>query len=140
MPRVTFYVVFLLPVLLSFVFGGAVLALQDHEGGYALFGSEQISILGLESAYSASDPVSIRISADDSFDCGDLYISIYNSATGELVRQAGFFDQCFVRADSDLPLGDDFSEVITIPGSYEVKADMINELQQASVRGQFSVG
>ena len=147
------YLVFVLPIVFSFVFGGAVLAqvLQepDRELNMMQFGkivsgssSKSISILGLNSHYTTSEPVSIQISVtDDNFDCGDLYITIYHSTTKEVVTQSGFFEQCFAKSNSVLPMGDTFSEIVDEPGTYEIKVDISDKSQKESlsVKGKFTV-
>ena len=148
------YLVFILPIAFSFIFGGAVLAqvLQEPDReldmwqfdsiGIPTVPSKSISILGLESQYSTSEPVSVQISVtDDSFDCGDLYITIYHSTTKEVVTQSGFFDQCFAKSNSVLPMGDDFSEIVDEVGTYEIKVDISDKSQKdsLSVKGKFSV-
>jgi len=148
------YLVFLLPIVFSFVFGGAVLAqvLQEPDRelnmwqfdstGTSIISSKSIKILGLNSQYTTSDTISVQISvSDDTFDCGDLYITIYHSFTKEVVTQSGFFDQCFVKSNSVLPIGDEFSEVVDEPGNYEIKVDMNDKSQKdsISIKGKFSV-
>lgn len=150
----TTYLVFLLPIAFSFLFGGAVLGQvllePDRELNMMQFGSsdsgiissKSIQILGLESQYSTSVPVTVQIAvSDDNFDCGDLYITIYHSATKEVVTQSGFFDQCFAKSNSVLPMGDEFSEVVDEPGSYEIKVDISDKSQKdsLSIKGKFSV-
>ena len=148
------YLVFLLPVVFSFVFGGAVLAqilqepdrelnmMQFGSSGTSIISSKSIQILGLESQYSTSDPVTVQIAvSDDSFDCGDLYVTIYHSTTKEVVTQSGFFDQCFAKSNSVLPMGDEFSEIVDEAGSYEIKVDVSDKSQKdsISIKGKFSV-
>ena len=150
----TSYLVFLLPIVFSFVFGGAVLGqvlqepdrelnmMQFGSSGPGIISSKSIQILGLESQYSTSDPVTVQIGvSDDAFDCGDLYITIYHSTTKEVVTQSGFFDQCFAKSNSVLPMGDEFSEVVDEPGSYEIKVDISDKSQKdsLSIKGKFSV-
>ena len=150
----TTYLVFLLPIVFSFLFGGAVLGLvllepdrelnmmQFGSSGPGIISSKSIQILGLESQYSTSDPVAVQIAvSDDDFDCGDLYITIYHSTTKEVVTQSGFFDQCFAKSNSVLPMGDEFSEVVDEPGSYEIKVDISDKSQKdsLSIKGKFSV-
>ena len=151
----TTYLVFILPIVFSFVFGGAVLGQifqePDRElnmmqfgssSGTGIISSKSIQILGLESQYSTSDPVTVQIAvSDDGFDCGDLYITIYHSTTKEVVTQSGFFDQCFAKSNSVLPMGDEFSEVVDEPGSYEIKVDVSDKSQKdaLSIKGKFSV-
>jgi len=148
------YLVFILPIAFSFIFGGVVLAqvLQEPDReldmwqfdsiGIPTVSSKSISILKLESQYSTSEPVSVQISVtDESFDCGDLYITIYHSTTKEVVTQSGFFDQCFAKSNSVLPMGDDFSEIVDEVGTYEIKVDISDKSQKdsLSVKGKFSV-
>ena len=148
------YLVFILPIAFSFIFGGAVLAqvLQEPDRelnmwqfdsvGIPTVSNKSISILGLESQYSTTEPVAVQISVtDDSFDCGDVYITIYHSSTKEVVTQSGFFDQCFAKSNSVLPMGDDFSEIVDEPGTYEIKVDITDKSQKdsLSVKGKFSV-
>ena len=150
----TTYLVFLLPIVFSFLFGGAVLGLvllepdrelnmmQFGSSGPGIISSKSIQILGLESQYSTSEPVAVQIAvSDEDFDCGDLYITIYHSTTKEVVTQSGFFDQCFAKSNSVLPMGDEFSEVVDEPGSYEVKVDISDKSQKESlsIKGKFSV-
>ena len=148
------YLVFLLPIVFSFVFGGAVLAqvlqepdrelnmMQFGSSGTGIISNKSIQILGLESQYSTSEPVTVQIAvSDDSFDCGDLYITIYHSTTKEVVTQSGFFDQCFAKSNSVLPMGDEFSEIVDEAGSYEIKVDVSDKSQKdsISIKGKFSV-
>lgn len=144
------YIVFLLPVALSLTFGGTVLGqvLQEPDRDLNLwqFGravtssSTSIEIFGLERQYSASESIDVIISVtDNSFDCGDLYITIYHAATGEVVTQSGFFNQCFVQDNSALPVGDAFSEQITEPGDYEVRAEINDGSDSIFTTGVFSV-
>lgn len=150
----TTYLVFLLPIVFSFLFGGAVLGLvllepdrelnmmQFGSSGPGIISSKSIQILGLESQYSTSEPVAVQIAvSDEDFDCGDLYITIYHSTTKEVVTQSGFFDQCFAKSNSVLPMGDEFSEVVDEPGSYEIKVDISDKSQKdsLSIKGKFSV-
>ena len=148
------YLVFLLPIVFSFVFGGAVVGqvLQEPDRelnmgqfdttGTSVISNKSIKILGLESQYSISDPIVVQISVtDDAFDCGDLYITIYHSTTKEVVTQSGFFDQCFAKSNSVLPMGDEFSETVDEPGKYEIKVDVSDKSQKdsISIKGKFSV-
>ena len=146
-------VVFVLPVLFSIIFGSAVMAdvLQESNrelNMWPMSFSEGISshktpieIIGLSKEYSTSEPVEIKIKVHDtSFDCGDLYVTIYSSGKSDVVTQGGFFEQCFEKGNKTLPLKDEFSEIIDTPGSYEVVAEMISkELKNISIRGIFTV-
>ena len=146
------FVVFILPILFSVVFGSAVmydiLQKPDRElnmwpmsssDGHSSH-SKSIEIQGLQKQYSSSEPVEIRVSVtDSSFDCGDLYITIYSS-NSDVVTQGGFFEQCFEQRNETLPIGEDFSKVVKNPGSYEIIAEMVSkELSNISVKERFTV-
>jgi hypothetical protein len=145
------FIVFVLPVIFSIVFGSAVMSdiLQkpDRElhlwpmstGGFSIQNSS-IEIIGLSKQYSASEPVEIQIKVgDSSFDCGDLYVTIYSS-TNDVVTQGGYFEQCFEKGNNMIPTDDKFSKSIDTPGSYEIVAEMVSkQLKSTSARGSFTV-
>ncbi|NND87104.1 MAG: hypothetical protein HKM23_07270 [Nitrosopumilus sp.] len=147
------FVVFLLPVIFSVVFGSVVMAdildkpgrelnmwPMSHSGSSSSHGSS-LEIIGLSKQYSTSDPVEIQIKVNDSsFECGDLYVTIYSAGKGDVIAQGGFFEQCFLKANQVLPVGDKFSKAIDNPGNYEIVADMVSkELKNISTSGTFSV-
>ena len=146
------FVVFILPVVFSVVFGSAVMSdiLQkpDRELNMWPMSSSEgfsthkspIEILGLLKQYSTSVPIEIQIKINDiSFDCGDLYITIYSS-TNDVVTQSGFFEQCFEKVDGIIPVDEQFSKIVDAPGSYEVVVEMVSkQLQNISTRGTFTV-
>lgn len=147
MARGSKYVVFLLPVIFSAVFGTAVMADILQEPGrelnmWPMGGShnKSIEIIGLAQQYTTSSPVKIMVSiSDDSFDCGDLYVTIYSS-DGSVVSQNGFLDQCFASNSSNLPINDDFSETLDNPGQYEIVAEMKDKAQNSiSTKGKFTI-
>ena len=142
-------VVYVLPVIISVIIGSAVLGgilqepgreLNMMPGNFSVGTShETIKIIGLSSQYTTTNPVSIQVKVtDSSFDCGDLYITIYSSGN-DVVTQGGFFEQCF-DGKNTLPIDDTFSQVIDTPGSYEIVAEMVSKgLQNISTRGVFTV-
>ena len=146
-------VVYLFPVVISVIIGSAVMGAILQEPGRELnmmpgkfsletshgTSHETIKIIGLSSQYSTADPVNIQIKVNDSsFDCGDLYVTIYSSGNN-VVTQGGFFEQCFGEKNL-LPIDDKFSEVIDTPGSYEIVAEMVSkELKNISTKGVFTV-
>ena len=152
MARGVTYVVFILPVVISFIFGAIVLAdiLQEpgRELNFAQFGSpgekthsEQIQIIGLDSQYSVSDSIEIQLKvSDQSFSCGDLYVTIFTSGKRNAVTQSGYFQQCF-NPNQFLPLNDKFSEIIDTPGNYELVVDLLDKNQKNSITtsGKFTV-
>ena len=144
-------IVFVLPVIFSLVFGSAVMADTLQKPGrelnmWPMSSSEdssshsKIEIVGLSSQYSTSEPIEIQVKIDDSsFNCGDLYVTIYSSKN-DVITQGGFLEQCFENGSEILPLSDKFSKVIQTPGSYEIVAEMVStDLKNISIRGTFIV-
>ncbi len=147
------FVVFVLPVIFSLIFGSAVMAdiLQkpDRELNMWPMSSSEgfspynvpIEIIGLSKQYSTSEPIEIQVKIDDSsFNCGDLYVTIYSIGKNVVITQSGFFEQCFEKGSTILPVGDEFSKVIDTPGSYELVAEMVSKkLMNISTSGVFTV-
>ena len=145
------FVVFILPIIFSVIVGSIVMAdtLQkpDRElNMWPMSHSESshgssIEIIGLSSQYSVSEPIEIKVKiSDSSFNCGDLYITIYNSEKSNVITQGAFFEQCFNNESNFLPIDDKFSKVISTPGSYDLVVDMISkDLSNISTTGIFTV-
>ena len=149
-------VVFVLPVIFSIVFGTAVMAdtLQkpDRElnmwpmtfSGESSHGKSShgsgIEIIGLSNQYSVSEPVQIQVKINDSsISCGDLYVTIYESGSDNVVTQGGFFNQC-VKDGKLFPNNDSFSKIVDSPGSYKIVADIVTtDLTNISTTGTFTV-
>jgi len=134
------FVVFVFPVIFSLIFGSAVMAdiLQkpDRELNMWPISSSEgfsnnydpIEIIGLSKQYSTSEPIEIQVKINDSsFDCGDLYVTIYSSEKNDVITQSGFFEQCFEQGSTILPVGDEFSKVIDSSGTYEIVAEMVSK-------------
>ena len=154
------YTLFLVPMVLSVIFGSAVLAqvleedpnrelnMMPNFDFMSLFGSDQdvnsdkIKIIGLLDKYDVSTPISIQLQIEDeSFDCGDLYITIYDTSKTkkQTIKQRGFFEQCFASDDSLLPIGDTYSEIIDVPGNYQLVIDFKDKTQENSIISTFQV-
>ena len=145
------FVVFILPIIFSVIVGSIVMAdtLQkpDRElNMWPMSHSEtshgsSIQIIGLSSQYSLSESIEIEVKINDSsFNCGDLYITIYNSEKSDVITQGAFFEQCFNSESNLLPINDKFSKVISTPGSYDLVVDMISkDLSNISTSGIFTV-
>jgi len=143
MARGVTYVVYVLPVVFSVIFGTIVMAdilsQPDRELNMMRFGSfessshsEGIQIIGLENQYNLIDPVRIQVIIDDSYSCGDLYITIYDSEKNA-ITQSGYFKQCLDETNPFLPVKESFSERIDSPGQYEIVADMLDKNQKNSI-------
>ena len=48
-----------------------------------------------------------------------------NSSPKQSLTQSGFFEQCFGKNNLLLPINDEFSETIDIPGQYEIQIELI---------------
>jgi len=139
------YVVFILPVAFSIIFGSIVMAdilkSPDRELNMWRFGSTNtvihdtsIEIIGLEKQYSGSMPINIQVKVDDMFfDCGDLYVTIYSAGKSTVIRQNAFFQQCFAQNDGILPVDNKFSEIIDIPGQYDLVVKMNDQNQKNTI-------
>ena len=145
-------IVFVLPVIFSIVFGSAVMAdvLQKPDRELNMWpmtfseGSSShnssLKIIGLSNQYIISEPIEVQVSVTDStFNCGDLYITIYTSGDNAVVTQGGFFNQCLKNGDL-FPINDTFSKIITVPGSYQITADIVStDLSSISTSGIFTI-
>jgi len=102
---------------------------------------DPIEIIGLSKQYSTSEPIEIEVKINDSsFDCGDLYVTIYSSGKNNVITQSGFLEQCFEKGNAVLPVGDKFSIVIDTTGSYEIVAEMVSKkLMNISTSEVFAV-
>jgi hypothetical protein len=145
MVRGVTYVVYVIPVVFSLIFGSIVMADILQEPGRELnllqfdsigekTHSQSIEIIGLEKEYSTSEPIQIQVIVEDSsFSCGDLYVTIYTSGKKNSITQSGYFEQCFDANNQFLPIRERFSEIIETPGKYEIVADMLDQNQKNSI-------
>ena len=145
-------IVFVLPVIFSILFGSAVMAdiLQKPDRELNMWpisfseGSSShdssLTIIGLSNQYLVTEPIEVQVKVtDSSFNCGDLYITIYYSGNNDVVTQGGFFNQCLENGDL-FPINDKFSKIITIPGSYQMNVNIVsNDLSDISTSGIFTV-
>ncbi len=92
--------------------------------------SGAMQIIGLNEQYSKSNPVEVTVSVSDPlFDCGDLYITIYDVSKipKEAVTQSGFFGQCYAKSNLVMPIDEKFSEIVDTPGQYEIVSEINDE-------------
>ncbi|MGI0061821.1 MAG: hypothetical protein ACREBA_05145 [Nitrosotalea sp.] len=144
------YVVFVFPVIASLIFGGYVLSdvlgQPDRQLNMWQFkvtsdigqqqGDKQIRLINLVSNYTVSTPLNFSVMVNDtSFDCGDLYMTIYdpNESPKQVLVQHAYFTQCFAQSNSSLPIQDTFSSVIDKPGIYQIVAQMKDKTNQNSI-------
>ena len=106
------------------------------------FHDDSLKIIGLEKQYSISEPIQIQVFVEEqSFSCGDIYITIYTFGKENAVTQSGYFKQCFDESNQFLPIEEQFSEIIDIPGRYELVVDILDADQENSITtsGEFTV-
>ena len=144
------YLVFVFPVIVSLIFGGYVLAdvlgqpdrqlnmwqfkFTPHIGQQE--GDAQIRLLNLVSNYTVSTPLSFSVMVNNtSFDCGDLYLTIYDQSTSpkQVIVQHAYFTQCFAQTNALMPIQDTFSPVIDKQGIYQIVAEMKDKTNQNSI-------
>ncbi|MDE1765718.1 MAG: hypothetical protein KGI27_05490 [Thaumarchaeota archaeon] len=143
------YVVFVLPVVISIILGGYVLsnvlAQPDRHLNMWQFnftsapgqiGSPDIRIMNLNSSYSVGAQLNFIVRVNNtSFDCGDLYMTIYNVGMSpkQVVAQNAYFSQCFAAGNFTLPVHEAFSPLINATGDYQIVADMKDKSYQNSI-------
>ena len=119
------------------------LSSSDRELNFLQFGDKShssssihgLSLIGLNSEIAQNSNLEFSINFSDSdFNCGDLYITIYDVTSGkQVLTQSGYLKQCFVQNNDILPVDDTFSELITKPGTYEIHIEIFNEKYSESV-------
>ena len=151
----TAYGIFLIPVILSLVLGSAVLGqvLQEPDRELDMIPNfkftkkseiieKPIKIIGVQSQYDIDSPIIVQVQLTDTkFDCGDLYITIYDMKTNKPVVQSGFFDQCYAADDLLMPIGEEFSETVDATGNYEIVVEFTDKQQKdtLSATSRFTV-
>ena len=119
------------------------LSSSDRELNFLQFGDKShgsssthgLSLIGLNSEITQNSNLEFSINfSDPNFDCGDLYITIYDITSGkQVLTQSGFLKQCFVQNNNMLPVDDTFSELISKSGTYEIHIEIFNEKYSQSV-------
>ena len=143
------YIVFVVPVVISFIFGGYVLSdvlgQPDRQLNMWQFkfvtqpqqeGDKDIRIANLMNSYTLSAPINFTVRVNNpAFDCGDLYMTIYNldSSPKKTITQNAYFSQCFAQSNSTLPVNEIFSPVINKTGLYQISADIRDKSYQNSI-------
>ena len=113
------------------------LASSDRELNFLQFGvdyasslSDEISLIGYSSDIVKNTNLEFNIQFTDSdFNCGDLYITIYDISNSqrEVLTQSGYLKQCFIQNNNILPVGENYSELISEPGTYEIYIEIFNQ-------------
>ena len=136
------FAIYVLPIILSVSLGTAVMAetlsdtdrdlnfLQFGDDGYVPSSTDGIKIVGLNNEITQNTNLEFSINLTNSdFNCGDLYITIYDVSTSEkqVLTQSGYLKQCFIQNNNTLPVGENYSELISEPGNYEIYVEIFDE-------------
>ena len=116
---------------------------SDRELNFLQFGGEayirttdEISFDGFNSEITQNSNLEfgLKVSNPD-YNCGDLYITIYDISTSEkqIFTQSGYLKQCFIQNNNILPVGESYSELISKPGSYEIHIEIFNDKYSDSI-------
>ena len=142
MAKSSIFLIYLLPIVLSVSLGTAVMAetLSDSERelnflqfggeGYISSSKTDIQLIGFSSEIIQNSNLEFSITFSNSdFNCGDLYITIYDVSTSEkqVLTQSGYLKQCFIQNNDVLPVGENYSELISKSGTYEIYIEIFNE-------------
>ena len=92
--------------------------------------TNELSLIGYSSEISQNSKLEFSVKLNNpNFNCGDLYITIYDISNSEkqVLTQSGFLKQCFVQNDNKLPVGENYSQLISESGNYEIHVEIWNE-------------
>ena len=119
------------------------LSSSDRELNFLQFGGEaytrdtgEISFDGFNSEITQNSNLEFGLKVTNSdYNCGDLYITIYDISTSEkqIFTQSGYLKQCFIQNNNILPVGESYSELISKPGSYEIHIEIFNDKYSDSI-------
>ena len=104
--------------------------LQFGGEGYTSSSKNEISLVGFNNEITQNSNLefSIQLSNSD-FNCGDLYITIFDVSSSEkqVLTQSGYLKQCFIENNNTLPVDENYLELITKSGTYEIYIEIFNE-------------
>ena len=104
--------------------------LQFGGEGYISSSKTDIQLIGFSSEIAQNSNLEFSITFSNSdFNCGDLYVTIYDVSTSEkqVLTQSGYLKQCFIQNNNILPVGESYSELISKPGLYEIYVEIFDE-------------
>ena len=104
--------------------------LQFDGKDHATTSTNGLSLIGFSSEIAQNSNLEFSITFSNSdFNCGDLYITIYDVSTSEkqVLTQSGYLKQCFIQNNNVLPVGENYSELISKPGLYEIYVEIFDE-------------
>ena len=142
MVKASAFVIYVLPIVLSVSLGTAVMAetlnSSDRELNFLQFGGDEyapssnsgISLVGFNNQIIQNSNLEFSIQFSNSdYNCGDLYITIYDVSTSEkqVLTQSGYLKQCFIQNNNELPVGENYSELLSNSGNYEIYIEIFNQ-------------
>lgn len=131
------YIVFMLPVAVSVP--AAALVMAGILGAGEASPSE-VQLVGIPHSHPASEPLAVSAVADASFDCGDVYVTVFDQDGAPIVQES-YFEQCFADGGLEVPVGEEFSAVLD-EGTYVVSVNVLDaaKTKSASAEAVVSVG
>ena len=147
MVKASAFVIYVLPIVLSVSLGTAVMAetlsSSDRELNFLQFGGDShssisksgISLIEFNNEITQNSNLEFSINFSNSdFNCGDLYITIYDvTSTKQVLTQSGYLKQCFIQNNNTLPVDDTYSELISKSGTYEIQIEIFDESYSTSI-------
>ena len=140
------FVIYVLPIVLSVSLGTAVMAetlsSSDRELNFLQFGGEsysitkdEINLVGLNTELKQNSNLEFSINFSNSdFNCGDLYITIYDiTSEKQVLTQSGYLKQCFIQNNNSLPVDETYSELLSKSGIYEIHIEIFDQKYSKSV-------
>lgn len=134
------FFVFLLPVVGSLLLGSLVLGevLKEPDRELNLIPvqnsveleivQDSLKIVDIQKDYSLKTIIEFHIMVNDTiFDCGDLYVSIYDTNSKQLIEHIEYYGQCFLKNNSLLPVDDLLDIKIDSAGIYEIEIIMVDK-------------
>ena len=146
MVKASAFVIYVLPIVLSVSLGTAVMAetlsSSDRELKLLQFGGEsysitkdEINLVGLNTELKQNSNLEFSINFSNSdFNCGDLYITIYDiTSEKQVLTQSGYLKQCFIQNNNSLPVDETYSELLSKSGIYEIHIEIFDQKYSKSV-------
>ena len=119
------------------------LSSSDRELNFLQFGdyshssssSNEINLSGFNSEMVQNTNLEFQINlSNPDFNCGDLYITIYDMTSGkQVLTQSGYLKQCYLQNNYTLPVDESYSELISKSGTYEIHIEIFNQKYSDSI-------
>ena len=109
--------------------------LQFRGDGSSSISKSEINLVGLDNEINQNSNLEFSINFSNSdFNCGDLYITIYDITTEkQVLTQSGYLKQCFIENNDILPVDDIYSELISKSGTYEIHIEIFDQKYSKSI-------